>query len=121
MGRCLDDSLIDINDQQEYGFPISQQIWTRMTDQGLFLGRTVRNAATVSLKSEKLKRNFDETMIKLYYRAVFQVLVLDNQESELRHKYTCGRRAKRVKNMKFKDYCKLFLPGQSDEVLDTLQ
>ena len=41
-----------------------------MNKHNLFFGRSVRNAATVSLKSEKLQSNFPETMTKLYYRAV---------------------------------------------------
>jgi hypothetical protein len=46
--------------------------------QGFFLGRMVRNAATVSLKSDKLRGNFPETLIKLYFRAALQTLVLDH-------------------------------------------
>jgi len=40
-----------------------------MNEKQFFLGRTVRNAATVSLKSEKLRKNFMDTIKKLYYRA----------------------------------------------------
>lgn len=53
-----------------HGFPLSNYVRGLMTSMHLFLGRTVRNAATVSLKSEKLRLNFPETMLKLYYRAV---------------------------------------------------
>jgi hypothetical protein len=42
-----------------------------MNENKFFLGRTVRNAATVSLMSLKLRKNFDETLTKLYYRAVY--------------------------------------------------
>ena len=67
LGRCLDDSL---KEDENCGFPISATVQKAMKDNRMFLGRTVRNAATVSLKSEKLRKNFDETTCKLFYRAV---------------------------------------------------
>ena len=71
-GRCLDDSLVQANgfNKKTAGFPLSKFLFEVMNQHNLFFGRSVRNAATVSLKSEKLQSNFPETMTKLYYRAV---------------------------------------------------
>jgi hypothetical protein len=47
---------------ENHGFPLSKEIQNIFLDKSLFFGRSVRNAATISLKSEKLKGNFPETM-----------------------------------------------------------
>jgi len=44
----------------------------------LFLGRSARNAATVSLLSQKLLKNFNETITKLFYRACYEAIISDN-------------------------------------------
>lgn len=71
-GRCLDETLIDVGEEtplNQPGFPMSKAVQALMLENHLFFGRSVRTAATVNLKSEKLQRNFTETMTKLYYRA----------------------------------------------------
>lgn len=50
-----------------------------MNQQSIFLGRTTRNAATINLKSQKLQNNFEETTKKLFYRAVYEAIVLGEE------------------------------------------
>jgi hypothetical protein len=73
-GRLLDDTLINFDEisisPYEYGFPISEKVWSIMNEHKLFLGRTVRNASTVNLKSDKIRLTFHEGVATLYYRAV---------------------------------------------------
>jgi hypothetical protein len=78
-----------------------------MEDYDFFLGRTVRNAATVSLKSEKLRRNFTETIMKLFYRAAIQTLVFDQATPG---QYST-KKVKKVIGMSFRIYAEIMLKG----------
>lgn len=81
-----------------------------MNQRHIFFGRTVRNSATVNLKSEKLRKNYEETILKLFYRAVIQDLVFD-QVSPGQYSQ---KKIKKVTGMNFKDYCKKMLSNSQD-------
>jgi hypothetical protein len=86
-----------------------------MNEYHMFLGRSVRNAATVSLKSEKLQSNFPETMTKLYYRAVIQELIFDKM---IPGQYS-QKKIKKVLGLSFSEYCLKSL-GQTLGELDLI-
>ena len=68
----------------------------------------MRNAATVSLKSERLRANFDETMLKLFYRSALEHLVLGNF---IEQPYNL-KRVKHTLGLSFSDYVKKTLGGE---------
>ncbi|CDW71205.1 UNKNOWN [Stylonychia lemnae] len=126
-GRLWDDQFVECKLEQEinpelvFGFPISRHVWQQMNLSQLFLGRSVRNAATVSLKSQKLLKNFDDTITKLFYRAAYEAIIQDKnaistlqgeeESNSLKQKsYDCGgqvhkrRRIKKIKELDFKEY-----------------
>ena len=104
-GRLLDDTLLDINSPkyQTHGFPMSSSLWQFMKDKKLFFGRSVRNAATISLKSEKFRKNFANTLLKLFYRAVLQIFLSEHCKGSEYHVGKC--KVKNMSELGFSGYC----------------
>ena len=51
-----------------------------MKEKGLFLGRSVRNYAATSLKSNNLAKGIDETIKKLFFRAILSVYLKETDQ-----------------------------------------